>query len=311
LLADPDVATKDIAKLISSDATLTARILQCVNSAGFGIQHSVGNVQHAVTLMGLDRTREVTLSLATRAYAKGALKTEELRRCWRHSIATAVLAEVIAQACGAFTDLAFTAGIMHDVGRLGLLLAYPGRYEQTIRNAAERCLDLLDFERQEFGFDHAEAGRELSESWGLPAEFCIVAGRHHDPCEGTELDLLRIVHTACKLADALGYDVTRPLIPLEIDAVLAELPPSAVKRLDASPEGLCARIEQRMREFDSEASVAPAEIAMDVPDSQPQPEPDVLRITEEKPTPTPVWPIVVIALTLLAAMAVYALFWRV
>src|SRR5262245_32189697 len=110
LLSDTTTETKDIAKLVASDSTLTARLLQCVNSAGFGLQYPVGNVHHAVALMGIDRTRDVTMALATAAYAKGALRTGELRRCWQHTIATAVLAEQIARACGEFTDLAFTAG---------------------------------------------------------------------------------------------------------------------------------------------------------------------------------------------------------
>ena len=56
-----------------------------------------------------------------------------------------------------------------------------------------------------------------------------IAGRHHDPCEGTTLNLLSIVHVACRLADALGYDVVKPLAPLDFDTVLAELPAGRVK----------------------------------------------------------------------------------
>jgi hypothetical protein len=121
-------------------------------------------------------------------------------------------------------NIAYTAGIIHDIGRLGLLVAYPKEYERIIRLAAERCLDLLDFEAEQFGMHHAEAGRILADRWGLPEEFRVVAGRHHDPCEGEELDLLRIVHVACRLADVLGYYVTRPLLPRTFNEVLAELP---------------------------------------------------------------------------------------
>jgi putative nucleotidyltransferase with HDIG domain len=182
-----------------------------------------------VALLGLDLTRQVVLSHATAAYAKGALRTEELRRCWQHTVATAVLADQIANACGEFASVAFTAGIVHDIGRLGLLVAYPVEYERVIRDAAVRCLDLLDFERDEFGMDHAEAGRVLAERWGLPPGLAQIAGRHHDPCEGTTLNLLSIVHVACRLADALGYDVVKPLAPLDFDTVLAELPAGRVK----------------------------------------------------------------------------------
>jgi putative nucleotidyltransferase with HDIG domain len=259
LLSSPAVDTNEVADLIGSDATFTARLLQRVNSAEFGFVSSITNVRRAVALLGLDTTRQITLAHATAAYVQGALKTATMRRCWQHTVATAVLAEEIALACGAFAGVAFTAGIMHDIGRLGLLAAYPEEYELVIRNAAERCLDVLDFEEQEFGAHHAEAGRMLAERWGLPSEMALIAGRHHDPYEGMELDLLRIVHVACRLADVLGYDVVKPLIPSSIGEVLAQLPPQARVLLNRAPEEFCERIEERIREFGSDGANAPPE----------------------------------------------------
>jgi len=131
-------------------------------------------------------------------------------------------------------------------------VAYPQEYERVIRGAAEQSLDILDFEREEFGVDHAEAGRALAERWGLPLDLRVIAGRHHDPSEGSELDLLRIVHVACRLAEILGYDIVHPLAPQDVDTVLAELPARARARLKKTPAELCAKIEQRILEFDSD-----------------------------------------------------------
>jgi|HubBroStandDraft_5_1064220.scaffolds.fasta_scaffold27293_2 HD-like signal output (HDOD) protein len=260
LLANPSVDTNEVADLIGSDPTFMARLLQRANSAQFGFISDVTSARRAVALLGLDLTRQITLAHATAAYAGGALKTEALRRCWQHTVATAVLAEEIAIACEMFTSVAFTAGIMHDIGRLGLLVAYPDEYELVIRGAAERCLDLLDFEEETFGVHHAEAGRMLAERWGLPTDTAMIAGRHHDACEGIELDLLRIVHVACRLADVLGFDVVKPLAPSSADVVLAELPPHARQRLTQAPEELLKRIEQRISEFSSEkAEIQPEE----------------------------------------------------
>ncbi len=255
LLAQPEVQTNEVADLIGSDATFTARILQRINSVEFGLVTPITNVRQAVALLGTDLTRQLILTHATAAYAKGALGTEELRRCWQHTVATAVLADQIAKACGEFTHVAFTAGIMHDIGRLGLLVAYPAEYERVIRDAATRCLDLLDFERDEFGMDHAEAGRVLAERWGLPAGLAQIAGRHHDACEGATLTLLSIVHVACRLADALGYDVARPLAPLDIDTVLEELPGRGRIKLGNSPAELRVQIEQSLAEYGGEQKV--------------------------------------------------------
>jgi HD-like signal output (HDOD) protein len=259
LLSNPAVDTNEVADLIASDATFTARLLQRVNSAEFGFISDITSARRAVALLGLDTTRQVTLAHATAAYAQGGLKTDAMRRCWSHTVATAVLAEEIAIACSSFVSVAFTAGIMHDIGRLGLLVAYPNEYERVIRNAAELSLDVLEFEEEEFGAHHAEAGRMLAEGWGLPSEMLLIAGRHHDPCEGMELTLLRIVHAACRLADVLGYDVVKPLNPCTVGEVIAELPESARLRLGRAPEEFGERIESRIREFNSDASDAPPE----------------------------------------------------
>jgi putative nucleotidyltransferase with HDIG domain len=248
LLSTQPVEISEVVDLISSDPTFTAILLQRVNSVEFGLVYPVSSVQQAVTLLGFDRTREITLLRATAAYSRTSLRTAELRRCWEHTIATAVLSEWIAVSCGAFVNVAFTAGIIHDIGRLGLLVAYPNEYEQIICNAAERCLDLLDFEREQFGVHHAEAGRMLAERWGLPEELRVIAGRHHDPCEGRELDLLRIVHVACRLADVLGYDITRPLRTVEAGTVLEELPETCRRRLNLAPEKLRAEVDRRLLE---------------------------------------------------------------
>jgi HD-like signal output (HDOD) protein len=251
LLSNSSVEIKEVADLIGTDAVFTARLLQRVNSVQFGLASPVSNIKQAVALLGLDLTRQVIMTHAAGVYAAGALKTEELRRCWQHMVATAVLAELIAEASGAFKDVAFTAGIMHDIGRLGLLMAYPKEYEYVISRATEHCVDVLDYEAEEFGMHHAEAGRILAERWGLPQEFAVVTGRHHDPCEGDEIDLLRIVHVACRLADTLGYDFVRPLIHVDSLTVLAELPAHVADRLRLTPAELCDRIEARILEFDS------------------------------------------------------------
>jgi hypothetical protein len=107
---------------------------------------------------------------------------------------------------------------------------------------AENGLDLLELEEQKLGMNHAEAGRLLTESWGLPEEFRVVNGRHHDSCDGTEIDLLWIVHVACRLADTLGFAVVSPRLGLAAGE-LAMPPGTSWKK---SPDELCGLIEERI-----------------------------------------------------------------
>ena len=246
VLSNPEAEVAEVADLIKSDATLSARILRCVNSAAFGFGRQISEVRQAVALMGLDRTRQITAMCATATYTRGTGNNAELHTCWQHSIATAILATKIAECCDAFHKIAFTAGILHDIGRLGLIVANPNRYAFAIHGAQGRCVDFLDFEREQFGLDHAEAGRLLAENWELPQEFHIVAGRHHDPCEGNEIDLLRIIHVSCRLADALGYGFAPPRGETSTSAILETLPESVSKRMRLGEAELKSDIEDHI-----------------------------------------------------------------
>jgi HD-like signal output (HDOD) protein len=252
LLADPDVDANEVADLLSGDATFTGRLLQRANSARFGVMANITSVRRAVALLGLDTARQITLAQATAAYASGALKTEALRRSWQHSVATAVLAEEIAFACEMYTSVAFTGGIMHDIGRLGLLVAHAEEYQRLISEAPERGMHLLDLEHEVFGFNHAEAGRMLIERWRLPEDLAVIAGCHHDLRGPGDLDALRIVHVACRLADVLGYEVVTRAVPETAEEILVHLPARGREALLQAPGELLMRIEERIRDFGGE-----------------------------------------------------------
>ena len=247
--AQQNVQTKDIADLIAKEPTFASRVLQIANSAQFAFQFPITNIRHAVVLMGLEQVRNATVTLATVSLYRAALQADELIRCWQHTVACGILAAEIAKACGVFQEEAYTAGILHDIGRLGLLAAYPREYQKTVRDAAERSLDLLDYEREQFGVDHCEAGRWLGERWGLPKEFRIIAGRHHDPPDGASLDLRTVVHMACRFADYLGFDVTKPLKPVELDELLAPIPEARRLRLIRDVDRLRRMVQEHLGDY--------------------------------------------------------------
>lgn len=290
MLGQRNVDIAKMAELIASDPLFSGRILQHANSIEFGLLNPVHNVRHALTMLGLERTRAITLNAATSAYSRAALRTAELRRCWQHTLATAVLAEELSRSCQAFMQSAYAAGLMHDIGRLGLLMAYPDEYESTIRNAAQHCLDLLDFERETFGVDHAEAGRWLGERWNLPEQFRIVAGRHHDSCEGAELSLLKIVHIACQLADLFEYDVAKPLQPPNFEALMNLLPEFARECFMSRIDAVYERLKKAVHSFDDQEQpdappVAASSLPVLMPREEQYIEPVFEAVDEVEPEP--------------------------
>jgi HD-like signal output (HDOD) protein len=231
LLAREDVEIRELVALISSDPAFSVQILQVANSPLFGFRSKIDSLQSALVVLGLRRIRSLCMTVATSNHMKGVLHIEELARCWRHMLACALLTEELARSCSAFEDRAYTAGLLHDVGRLGLLLAYPNEYAELLRHAERNALELLDLEHQELGMNHCEAGRVLAEHWNLPPDFQIVAARHHDPQNNATVDLLTLVHLGCRLADSLGFWVVQPLQPCSPEEIQQSLPPLLSSRL--------------------------------------------------------------------------------
>lgn len=280
--AQQNVQTKEIAELIAKEPTFASRILQLANSAQFAFEFPITNVRHAVVLMGLEQVRNATVTLATVSLYRSALQASELIRCWQHTVACGILASEIAKACGLFQEEAYTAGILHDIGRLGLLAAYPREYQKTVRDAAERSLDLLDYEREEFGVDHCEVGRWLAERWGLPMAFRIIAGRHHDPPDGSPLDLRTLVHIACRFADYLGFDVTKPLKPIELDELFTPIPESRRLRLTRDIKRLRSMVEEHLGDYG--VGVTPTD---PTPEAREEDKPEDAELPEEFPVCLP------------------------
>jgi HD-like signal output (HDOD) protein len=191
-----------------SDPGLAAQLLTAANSAAMGLRSHVGTLRHALAVLGLDRIRSLVITVATSSYMR-QFPVAVVRPIWTHGIATAVIAEQLAgysdRLCG---PALYTAGLMHDLGRLGLLASDRSRYTSFLQaEYADRDESEL-VELDQFGVIHTVAGGLLTQLWGFPVNLCGHAENHHaESAFDTEED--RIVHTACLLADAMGYPELR------------------------------------------------------------------------------------------------------
>lgn len=246
LVSQDDADFHLLMREIASDATLSAQVLRLANSALF--QFEVGTLQQAIMLLGYQQVQSLVMSVAIVNYSLKVLRTEAFQRCWQHTIATAVLSREIAVAADApLPEQAYSLGLLHDIGRLGLLVAWPDDYDQMLRKADRNVNSLVELERQQFTMDHCELGRQLMQQWKLPHEFRVVAGRHHDLSAGeTALDSLRIAHLSCRLADALEFWVAKPFQPVDVEEVLSELPDAVRLRLPRDPLELSEKIRRSL-----------------------------------------------------------------
>jgi HD-like signal output (HDOD) protein len=171
-LRQPDCALADIARIIEQDPAMTAKILQLVNSAFFGLYTRVESPIRAVNLLGLDTIKALVLGLGI--FSELPVKSGRLfsvSGLWSHSMTCATFAKAIAGRESEDTTLieqAFIGGLLHDVGKLLLFAKKRPEYEQAIDQALEDDRPIQETERDLFGASHCDVGAYLLGLWGLP-----------------------------------------------------------------------------------------------------------------------------------------------
>ncbi len=181
----PDASLAEIGGIVAQDPGMTAKILQLVNSAFFGIRRRVTNPAEAVQYLGVQKVRSLALSVHVfSCFDQARVGSFNLARVWNHSIATGQIAQKICKserAGDTAMEEAYVAGMLHDVGKVMLVSGDPARYAQAIALARERCVPLVEAEREIFGVTHAEVGAYLLGLWGLPISIVEAIALHHAP----------------------------------------------------------------------------------------------------------------------------------
>ena len=246
LLSKESADIAEVGKLIGAEPVFAARVLRMANSPLFALERRVKTLSHAIVVLGLTRVKAITMTRALGDFVAPVLNARALRVCWQNSLAGAYLSESLARASRLDPDVAYLAGLLRDIGRLALLVKYPGPYSNLLAVSEENAYDLMTTERDLFDIDHCEAGAWLMEQMGLPPELCEVVAYHHQAPTGEKFQLVQLVRTADQLADALGYAVVTPRKPVDFDAVLGELPETVRSRFDCRPEDLKIEIDGRI-----------------------------------------------------------------
>jgi putative nucleotidyltransferase with HDIG domain len=241
LLSDEDSSFSSLAACIATDPALSGRLINRASAADLASYCEVRSVLQAVSALGVDRTRELSLLIAMAGYTSSATKMEILKPCWHHTLACALIASELARQCGQRPAEVFTAALLHDIGRLGLLSAYTAEYAAMLAGADGQSIDLIQLEHANFGVDHLEAGAWLAREWGLPDSLVEVIIHHHEPPTGT-LNEVTIVHVACRLAYLLGFSVNQLNTPAELAEIAAPLPEWMRSRLAAQLPSLKSAI---------------------------------------------------------------------
>ena len=174
---DHQFSAHELATVIASDQVLTARLLRLANSAYYGASRRIGTVRDAVVLLGFRTVHQVALA-ACLVDSPRRLSNLDYNSFWQFSIATGLLAEILARVEGRHQDVAFTAGVLHNIGLLTLDQQRPQVLTEVLTRARQQHETLHQAERGLLGFTDAELGGALALHWNFPEELAQAVSSH-------------------------------------------------------------------------------------------------------------------------------------
>ena len=251
-LGDKNVSVDELAHGIERDQALSARALRVANSPFYGVRQPIATIHDAIVVLGF---RAVS-SLVTTAALTNFFKLPELAWFdqsvfWHHSLGTAVCARQLARRTGRDPEIGFTAGLLHDIGRLMLVVCCPRQYQAATQWRNEHDCFLVDAEREIMGVTHADAGAALAKHWNFALAIRDAVAFHHAPPDSATATMADLTHVADILAHAM--DMAR-----DPHTLVGRIDPGAWARLGLDWERLGAALPEIEQEFRSYDSLLPA-----------------------------------------------------
>lgn len=240
------VGAHEVGSVIKLDPSFSAEVLSFANSALFGARCKVTSLTQAVALLGMNRVKSMATFVAINNMVRSSSRALALRKVWVHSVVTAIIAEEAASVCRLDSEFAYTAGLLHNLGVLGLMSAYPDEYCRMLEAFKDIALEPLQTERDLFEIDHCEAGAYLARDWNFPDKLAVAIESHHEEPDFDERSVDTIVKLSWRLADALGYAAFPPAKDWTFEDLIAYLPPAPNSWLARSPESANAELDARL-----------------------------------------------------------------
>jgi putative nucleotidyltransferase with HDIG domain len=212
-LSVADVHIGDVVRVLGRDPALAAHVLRLANSPFYGCASRVETVHQACLVLGTRTLRQTIQAAAVLSALDDGSHGAVMQR-WKHAAASARAARALAAAAGLDPDVAATAGLLHDIGRILLGRCCAEEYRVLTVRARREMIPLRDAEFEVLGTDHAMIGGLLGARWHLPAAMTAAIAHHHAPDLDVPEPLVDAVHLANVLAHALDQDDEEEVVPL-------------------------------------------------------------------------------------------------
>lgn len=232
--SDSNLDAASLARKIAQDQGLSAKILRVANSTFYGLPRRVGSIQDAVVVLGFDSVRSMVLSAGmVHAFPMVSYGLFDRQAYWQRSFRVAAFSRALARSLRLDQQMAFTAGMFHDIGQLVLDLCISQQFSDLLQQQAVSGMDLIEIERAELGFDHAELGAEVVRLWNFPQEIEQVVRCLREPEHEPFYPLAGVVHIAALLESGLSGE-----------GLMAALPETLRSRLEITWERIEACLPQ-------------------------------------------------------------------
>ncbi len=204
-LEDENSSVQQIGDTVQNDPAISTRVLKMVNSAYYGLPNQVSSIAQAVSLLGRERLKHILIGSVLRGVFSGNDNPAfSMQVFWQHSIKTAIIARQLARHTPQIgePEAMFTAGLLHDIGKLLLIIKFPERMLTAEEFMIQKRIDILSAELQQVGVTHTAVGEALMEHWGLPQLLVDCATHHHETVhDGPHRFATHLVYLANKLSE--------------------------------------------------------------------------------------------------------------
>jgi len=224
VVSNPLTSASDLSRIITVDQALTAKVLRLANSAFYGFPFRIKNITQAVSILGFDTIRNLALTVSVYKVFTGEEKSSEFshQEFWKHCVGVAISASLLAKKIKYRSpEGAFTAGLLHDIGKNFFEQYMHKEYMKVIKHAADNKLPIEEAEKEIIGLDHAMVGKWMAEKWNLPHELKAGIASHHHPEEEEEESVMANIIFAANILckkKGIGFGGDNVIMPLSKEA---------------------------------------------------------------------------------------------
>jgi putative nucleotidyltransferase with HDIG domain len=249
VVSNPLTSASDLSNIITVDQALTAKVLRLANSAFYGFPFRIKNITQAVSILGFDTIRNLALTVSVHKIFTGDDRSGQgfsHQEFWKHAVGVAICSSLLAKKIKYKSpEGAFTAGLLHDIGKSFFEQYMHEEFMEALKNAAEKNITIFDSEREIIGIDHAAVGKIMAEKWNLPHELKAGIASHHHPEEEQEENVMatmvNVANILCK-KKGVGFAGDRIVMPIGSEA-------RALLNLDEKAESeMMARLDTELNE---------------------------------------------------------------